>query len=475
VAAVGERGDAVVFFGASGDLARKMIFPALYRLVRAGRLDVPVIGVAYSQWNVDRLRERAEESVVGFGGGQVDRVALDRLADLLRYVDGDYDDDGTFEALGAELGGSRRPVHYLAIPPSMFGRVVQQLGAHDCAREGRVVVEKPFGRDLATAADLNTALSAVFPESRVCRIDHFLGEEAIRDAAYIRMANSAVDALFHRDHVARVQLTMAEDFGVEDRGSFYDSVGCLLDVVQNHLLQIVTLLTMDTPSPHAPDSLRAEQSRLLGSVRPLAVDDIVRGQYHGYQDIAGVRPDSDTETFVAVRLWIDSPRWAGVPFVIRAGKRLPVTVTEAVVELRDPLVEAFAHLGGPPGSTQWRIRFHPDEAVTLRVRTLDPGSDPPTTMRDLVLSQHEAVAQTPYERLLGAALEGSMTPFVRQDTVESSWRIVEPVLEVRPAALPYAPGSWGPQAADALAMPGGWYDPSNVTLFPSGPDRSRPI
>ena len=402
------------------------------------------------------------ESVTGFDDEPVDRVALDRLVGLLRYVDGEYDDDSTFDALGAELGACRRPVHYLAIPPNLFGRVVHQLGAHDCAREGRVVVEKPFGRDLASAADLNTALSAVFPESRVCRIDHFLGEEAIRDAAYIRMANGAVDALFHRDHVTRVQLTLAEDFGVEDRGSFYDSVGCLLDVVQNHLLQIVTLLAMDTPSPHSPDSLRAEQSRLLGSVRPLAIDDIVRGQYHGFRDIAGVRPDSDTETFVAVRLWIDSPRWAGVPFLIRAGKRLPVTVTEAVVELRDPLVEAFPHLGGPSASTRWTIRFHPDEAVTLRLRTLDPGRDPPATMRDLVLSQHDPVAQTPYERLLGAAIEGSMTPFVRQDTVEASWRIVEPVLHRRPAALPYAPGSWGPEAADALAVPGGWHNPSRL-------------
>jgi glucose-6-phosphate 1-dehydrogenase len=483
VIAVAELGDALVFFGASGDLARKMIFPALYRLVRAGRLDVPVVGVAHSDWTVDRLRDRAQDSVTRFGDGQVDRVALDQLVDLLRYVDGDYDDDGTFEALRVELGGCRRPVHYLAIPPSLFGRVVYQLGAHDCAREGRVVVEKPFGRDLASAADLNTALRAVFPEGRVCRIDHFLGEEAIRNAAYIRMANDAVDALFRRDHVVRVQLTMAEDFGVEDRGSFYDSVGCLLDVVQNHLLQIVTLLAMDTPSPHAPDSLRAEQSRLLGSVRPLAVDDIVRGQYHGYRDTVGVRPDSDTETFVAVRLWIDSPRWAGVPFLIRAGKRLPVTVTEAVVELRDPLVDAFSQLGGPLGSTQWRFRFHPDEAVTLRVRTLDPGRDPPTTMRDLVLSQHDAVAQTPYERLLGAALEGSMTPFVRQDTVEASWRIVEPVLHDRPATLAYAPGSWGPEAADALAMPGGWHDPSyddasltgrtKTVVLPGSPDSTE--
>jgi glucose-6-phosphate 1-dehydrogenase len=450
--------DAFVFFGATGDLARKMIFPALYRLVKSKRLDVPVIGVAFSGWDVGRLKQRVTESVVAHGSLE-DRGALDALLSLVRYVDGDYNDATTFKRLELALADARRPVHYLAIPPGLFATVVKQLGDSGCVRGGRVVVEKPFGHDLASARQLNSILTTVFDEDAIYRIDHFLGEEPILNALYARMANSMIDTLFTRQHIARVQITMAEDFGVEDRGAFYDGVGCLLDVVENHVLQIVSLLAMDAPAPHIPDALRGSQARLLESIRPLDPADLLRGQYQGYRAIAGVRPDSDVETFVALRLLIDSPRWAGVPFLIRAGKRLPVTATEAIVEFADPPFNVFPQLSVPSGPVSLRFRFHPDAAVALSLRVLAPGRTPPTELSELLLTRSKPESQTPYERLLGAALEGHPALFIRQDSVEACWRVVARVLEEHGPALPYQPGTWGPAQAADLAGPGRWIDP----------------
>jgi glucose-6-phosphate 1-dehydrogenase len=453
--------DTLVFFGATGDLARKMIFPALHRLVKTKRLDVPVIGVAFSGWDVERLKQRVTESVVAHGSAD-DRGALDALLSLVRYVDGDYRDAATFKRLAMALGDARRPVHYLAIPPALFATVVEQLGQSNCARGGRVVVEKPFGHDLASARHLNGVVQTVFPEDAIYRIDHFLGEEPILNALYVRMANSVIDTLFTREHVARVQITMAEDFGVEDRGAFYDGVGCLLDVVENHVLQIVALLAMDAPAPHTPDALRGSQVRLLEAIRPLAPEDLVRGQYQGYRAIAGVHPESDVETFVALRLFIDSPRWAGVPFLIRSGKRLPITATEAVVEFADPPLNVFPQFPVPSGPVSLRFRFHPDAAVALALRVLAPGRTPPTALSELLLTRSQPESQTPYERLLGAALEGHPALFVRQDSVEACWRVVARVLEHHSPVLPYQPGTWGPGQAEDLAGPGRWIDPRPV-------------
>jgi glucose-6-phosphate 1-dehydrogenase len=451
------RADAFVFFGATGDLARKMIFPALYRLVKAKRLDIPVIGVAFSGWDAAQLAKRATESVAAHGGLD-DREALAKLLSLVRYVDGDYNNAKTFDALRTALGDAKCPVHYLAIPPNLFATVIGRLGASGCARDGRVVVEKPFGHDLASARELNRILRTVFPDDAIYRIDHFLGETAVLNILYLRLANS-LDTLFDRRHVTRIQITMAEDFGVEERGSFYDGTGCLLDVVENHVFQIVSLLAMDAPALHAPDALRQAQAHLFQSIRPLTPADVVRGQYRGYRALDGVRPDSDVETFVALRLFVDSPRWAGVPFVIRAGKRLPVTATEAVVEFADPPLNVFPHVSVAPGPTYLRFRLSPDVATAVALRVLAQGKTPSAKVEELLLTRREPDSQTPYERLLGGAIEGTSGLFVRQDAVEACWRIVAGVLTEHAPALPYEPGTWGPSQAGAIVEPGRWLDP----------------
>lgn len=452
------RADAFVFFGATGDLARKMIFPALYHLVRTKRLAIPVIGVAFSGWDLTRLRQRVTESVAASGPIE-DPAALETLLSLVRYVDGDYKEPRTFDVLRQALGDAARPAHYLAIPPGLFATVVSRLGESGCARGGRVVVEKPFGHDLASARELNRILGTVFAEDDIYRIDHFLGEQALLDMLYLRMANSVLDTLFDRRHVARVQITMAEDFGVEERGSFYDATGCLLDVVENHVFQLVALLAMDPPAPHAPDAVREAQAHLFQSIRPLDPAHLVRGQYRGYRSIPGVRPDSDVETFVALRLFIDSPRWAGVPFVIRAGKRLPVSATEAVVEFTDPPLSLFPHLPVAPGPTYLRFRVFPDVATALALRVLTHDGTPSAHVDELLLTRREPDVQTPYERLLGGAIEGTSSLFVRQDAVEACWRVVAGVLTEHTPAVPYAPGTWGPAQATAIVEPGRWRDP----------------
>jgi glucose-6-phosphate 1-dehydrogenase len=442
--------DALVFFGATGDLARKKIFPALHALVRRGVLDVPVIGVAKAGWDLEQLKQRARESV----GARDD--ALDRLLDLLRYVDGDYGDDATFAALREQLGDARCPLHYLAIPPSLFGTVVQALDRSGCADGARVVVEKPFGHDLASAEELNRTLHGVFPESRVFRIDHYLGKEPVENLVYTRFANSFLEPLLRREHVDHVQITMAESFGVQGRGRFYEEAGTIRDVVQNHLLQVLALLAMDPPTEHGTEAVRDEKVRFMRSLRPLRPHDVVRGQFVGYRDEEGVSPHSQVETFAALRLQVDSWRWAGVPFLIRAGKRLPVTATEVTVQLNAPPQRVFDK--GTPN--RLRFQINPELRICLEVRAKRPGEAMTGTDMTLELDNRPHEEMEPYERLLGDALKGDQQLFARQDTVEAAWRVVDGVLGDATPIHFYEPGSWGPVEADRLLPRGAtWLAP----------------
>jgi glucose-6-phosphate 1-dehydrogenase len=449
--------DAIVFFGATGDLAYKQIFPALLGLVRDEGLNVPIIGVAKAGWNLDKLKERAADSLLHHGGG--DPKVQQRLMDLLRYVDGDYNDDATFTELRKQLGKAQRPLHYLAVPPSLFATVSQALSRSGCAENARLVIEKPFGHNRATALALSRLLESLFPEENIFRIDHYMGKEPVQNIVYTRFANSIFEPLWNRNHIGSIQITMAEDFGVQDRGHFYDETGAIRDVVQNHMLQVLAQLTMDPPTGEEHEAMRDQKAALLKAVRPLDPGHVVRGQYAGYQAVPGVRGGSTVETFVALKLFIDTWRWAGVPIYIRAGKNLPITATEVLVLFKRPPRETFEELV-PQTSGHVRMRISPDVSIAMGVRVKLPGERMIGEDVEMILTEHAPTMQPPYQRLLGDAVRGIGELFARDDIVDAQWRVVEPILDNATPVYPYQSGTWGPQEAEALiGADGPWRAP----------------
>ena len=453
--------DALVFFGATGDLAYKKIFPSLQAMVKRGNLNVPVIGVAKAGWSLDQLRARARDSIEKHGGG-VDRPAWDKLSGLLRYVDGDYQDPATFQAIRKELGSAERPAHYLAIPPALFGPVVQQLTKARCTNGARVIVEKPFGHDLVSAQKLNQILLGTFDEEHVFRIDHYLGKRAVRNMVFLRFENAILESFWNRNQIDSVQITMAEDFGVQGRGAFYDQTGTIRDVVQNHLFQILANLAMEPPVRTDSETIRDEKVKVLKAVPPLEAKNLVRGQFRGYRKESGVAPDSKVETFVALQLNVDSWRWQGVPFYIRAGKSLPVTCTEIVIRLREPPV-VFPNCYRT--QNYFRFRVSPNVTAAFGLTVMDQKEKMIGEQVELLASHYPGAEETDaYERVLGDAMAGDATLFAREDYVEEAWRIVDPVLKADTPIYEYEPRSWGPSEVDQkVSPPGGWENPTVKT------------